>query len=112
MYRWLVTRLNIGLLAVLLLCLGGGQAGARTVLDLDVQKQPIALADWGDAWTDSSGRADLESVLKLPTIALQPTHSGLYPLRPGQVLWIRFTVPPAPDHERCTSSCPMPDWTG
>ncbi len=100
MYRWLVTRLNIGLLAVLLLCLGGGQAGARTVLDLDVQKQPIALADWGDAWTDSSGRADLESVLKLPTIALQPTHSGLYPLRPGQVLWIRFTVPPAPDHER------------
>ncbi len=100
MYRWLVTRLNIGLLAGMLLCLGSGGAAARTVLDLDVQKQPVALADWGDAWTDLSGRADLEDVLKLPSMALQPTHNGLYPLRPGQVLWIRFTVPPAPDHER------------
>lgn len=100
MYRWLITRLRIGLLAGLLLCLGSGGAVARTVLDLDVQKQPVALADWGDAWTDLSGRADLEGVLKLPAMALQPTHNGLYPLRPGQVLWIRFTVPPAPDHER------------
>lgn len=100
MYRWLITRLRIGLLAGLLLCLGSGGAVARTVLDLDVQKQPVALADWGDAWTDLSGRADLEGVLKLPAMALQPTHAGLYPLRPGQVLWIRFTVPPAPDHER------------
>jgi diguanylate cyclase (GGDEF)-like protein len=100
MYRWLTTRLRIGLVAGLLLCLGSGGAVARTILDLDVQKQPVVLADWGDAWTDPTGRADLESVLKLPAMALQPTHPGLYPLRPGQVLWIRFTVPPAPDHER------------
>lgn len=99
MYRWLVTRLKIGLLAGALLCWGGG-GFARTTLDLDVQKQPVPLADWGDAWLDMSGRVDLEGVLKLPTGAMQPTRAGLYPLRPGQALWIRFTVPPAPDHER------------
>jgi diguanylate cyclase (GGDEF)-like protein len=100
MYRWLFTRLRIGLVAGLLLFMGSGGAVARTVLDLDVQKQPVALADWGDAWTDPTGQVELESVLKLPAVAMQPTHAGLYPLRPGQVLWIRFTVPPAPDHER------------
>lgn len=99
MYRWLVTRLKIGLLAGTLLCWGGGGL-ARTALDLDVQKQPVPLADWGDAWLDASGRVDLEGVLKLPAGAMQPTRAGLYPLRPGQALWIRFTVPPAPDHER------------
>lgn len=99
MYRWLVTRLKIGLLASTLLCWGGGGL-ARTALDLDVQKQPVPLADWGDAWLDTSGRVDLQGVLKLPAGAMQPTRAGLYPLRPGQALWIRFTVPPAPDHER------------
>ena len=99
MYRWLVTRLKIGLLAGTLLCWGGGGL-ARPALDLDVQKQPVPLADWGDAWLDASGRVDLQGVLKLPAGAMQPTRAGLYPLRPGQALWIRFTVPPAPDHER------------
>ena len=100
MYRWLHTRLGAGLVAALLLCLSGGSATARTVLDLDVQKQPVPLADWGDAWTDPTGRAGLDAVLRLAPADLRPTAAGPYPLQPGQVLWIRFSVPPAPDQER------------
>ena len=99
MYRWSDTRLRAILMAAVLLCLGGGVA-ARTVLDLDVQRQPVALADWGDAWVDPTGRADLNAVLKMGIPAMRPTHAGLYSLGPGRVLWIRFTVPPAPDQER------------
>ncbi len=99
MYRWSDTRLRAILMAAVLLCLGGGVA-ARTVLDLDVQRQPVALADWGDAWVDPTGRADLNAVLRMGIPAMRPTHAGLYSLGPGRVLWIRFTVPPAPDQER------------
>lgn len=109
MYRWLITRLMPGLLAGWLLGFPGGGALARTILDLDVQKQPIALADWGDYWVDTTGQAGLDAVLKLDAKALTPTRTGmLYPLRPGQVLWIRFTIPPAPDSERWYLKLPNP----
>lgn len=100
MYRWLHTRLWGALVAALLLCLSGGSALARTVLDLDVQRQPVLLGDWGDAWTDPTGKVGLDAVLKRDYSQMQPTHGGTYTLQPGQALWIRFTVPPAPDQER------------
>lgn len=83
-----------------LLLIAAGAASARTVLELDGSRQPVALADWGDVWTDATGRLTAEQVVALnpPT---QPTREGaIHPLRPGQALWIRFSVPAAPDHER------------
>lgn len=78
-----------------------GAAGARTVLDLDPLRQPVPLADWGDAWTDMSGDATVEQVASDASIAWEPTRvGGIYPLDTGKALWIRFTIPPAPDSER------------
>jgi two-component system, sensor histidine kinase LadS len=91
--RWL---LGIFLL-ISLLC---GAAGARTVLELDVVRQPVPLLDWGDAWMDGSGRTSAEAVAT-ELIPWQETRGGaVYKLTSGQALWIRFTVPPAPDAER------------
>ena len=88
-------------MVVVLLLLAGGGAGARTVLDLDAARQPVALADWGDYWVDTTGSATLQQVLRLGADAQRPTLArGIYPLKPGQVLWIRFSVPAAPDAER------------
>lgn len=109
MCRWLNHRWTWGLAAVCLLWLGGGAAMARTVLELDVNRQPVAMADWGDWWLDASGHATLEHLLAQPAQALQPTQDGkVYPLRPGQALWIRFSVPAAPDHERWFLALPNP----
>lgn len=88
-------------MVVVLLLLASGGAGARTVLDLDAARQPVALADWGDHWVDTTGSATLQQVLRLGPDAQRPTLArGIYPLKPGQVLWIRFSVPAAPDAER------------
>ena len=44
-----------------------------------------------------------------PRIAWQPTRQdGIYPLHRRQALWIRFTVPPAPDDERWYLEIPYP----
>ncbi|MEJ6023641.1 sensor domain-containing diguanylate cyclase [Ramlibacter sp. PS4R-6] len=75
-------------------------AQARHILDLDVRTQPAQLKDWGDWLVDESGAASLRVVLAqgdrfAPTLVDKP-----YPVRPGDVLWIRFTVPAAPDEQR------------
>ena len=86
------------LLAAGLACL---PATARTVLDLDTSRQPVGLLDWGDAWIDESGQAQAPEVASRRDIPWQPTAEGaIYPLTTSKTLWIRFTVPPAPDAER------------
>ena len=47
---------RVAFLSLLLgwLCLPQG-GWARTVLELDTQRQPVALHDWGDWWVDESG---------------------------------------------------------
>jgi GGDEF domain-containing protein len=91
---------RLGLLA-LVLWTAAAPASARTVLDLDTAQQPVPLLDWGDAWMDHSGRATPDQVAQDSAIAWQPTRDGgIYPLTTGNALWIRFTVPPAPDGER------------
>lgn len=86
--------------AILLGMLLPAAAWARTVLDLDAAKQPVALHDWGDWWIDTSGQATPEAV-DGGAASWQPTRDpAIYALRSGQVLWVRFTVPPAPDAER------------
>ncbi|RYF41642.1 MAG: diguanylate cyclase [Comamonadaceae bacterium] len=74
---------------------------ARTVLELDAAHQPAMLQDWGDFWIDAGGAASVADLASDPAIAWQPTTQvSIYPLTAGNALWVRFTVPPAPDTER------------
>ena len=82
---------------------------SRTVLDLDTQQQPVALKDWGDYWLDSSGTLTALQVSQAAGNNWQPTQEQLiYPLKARQALWVRFTVPPAPDTERWYLEVPYP----
>jgi len=86
--------------AILLGMLLPAAAWARTVLDLDTARQPVALSDWGDYWVDASGTATPEAV-DAGAASWRPTASqAIFALKPGQALWIRVTIPPAPDAER------------
>lgn len=101
------------LLAAFCLCIGlagwSGAALSRTVLDLDADKQPVALADWGDYWIDPQARMNADEVAHQSGLAWEKTTlRGIYPLQPGQALWIRFIVPPAPDSERWLVEIPYP----
>lgn len=97
-------------LAAFILALGmAGAASARTVLDLDTTQQPVLLQDWGDLWLDTTGQRTAVQVRADPAIEWQPTRPGqIHPLRSGQALWVRFTIPPAPDAERWYLEVPAP----
>ena len=76
-------------------------AQPRTVLDLDTGSQLVDLADWGDYWIDTTGQFSPDEVALTTAIPWKRTGTGaIYPLTTGQVMWVRFTVPPAPDMER------------
>lgn len=95
--------------ALLLVAVVAMPAVGRTVLDLDTARQPVALHDWGDAWTDATGQAQADQVATDNSIAWAPTRDGtIYPLATGKALWIRFTIPPAPDAERWYLEIPYP----
>ena len=100
------------LLAGLMLALAGlasTPAWSRTVLDLDVRQQPIKLQDWGDYWIDTAGQFTPQHLVPTPNINWLPTRTeAIYPLTTGNALWIRFTVPPAPDAERWYVEIPYP----
>lgn len=97
--RWPV--LAIALLALFLALTMPSTSPARTVLDLDTVRQPVDLADWGDFWVDPHAQATMQSVDAGTGVNWTPTHSGaVYNLQPRQALWVRFTIPPAPDAER------------
>ncbi len=96
------SRSLLGVLAAgLLLSFLSSIALSRSTLVLDAAKQPVALADASDYWIDSSsllGPAQLEADT---TRDWRPTPPrGIYPLQPGQALWIRFTVPPGSAAQR------------
>lgn len=97
---WLYLGRQGVLAAVLLGMLLPAAAWARTVLELDAARQPVALHDWGDYWIDTSGQSTPESV-EAGAANWQPTRDhAIMALKPAQALWIRFTIPPAPDAER------------
>ena len=107
----LVRKLALAGLAVFLpaVCLASTSVWSRTVLDLDVLQQPVALKDWGDYWIDTSGQMTAEQVFASRASNWQPTQSNtIYAVTVGQALWIRFTVPPAPDAERWYLEVPYP----
>ena len=96
-------------LMCLCLLLMGATAHARDMLGLDTSKQPIALGDWGEYWIDNRLQRGPDEVDASTAITWLPTpESGIYPLKPFQSLWIRFTIPPAPDAERWVLEIPYP----
>ena len=97
------------LMLVVALGIASGDVQARTVLDLDARAQPISLNDWGDYLIDAESAMTAEQVATDPFLKWAPTLTrGIYPLRHGQILWVRFTVPPAPDSERWLVEIPYP----
>ena len=97
------------LACALLLVLAGQAALARTVLELDPAHQPVALADWGDYWIDPTAQKTVEDIAAGAALPWQPTLAdNIYPLQSRHALWIRFTVPPAPDAERWLLEIPYP----
>ena len=100
--RWRVLIALVWALAV------AGPAIGRTVLDLDTARQPVALQDWGDSWIDTTGVMTAADVAG-GNMAWTPTRQEtIYPVSTGKALWIRFTVPAAPDAERWYLEFPYP----
>jgi GGDEF domain-containing protein len=103
------TSLLAGLCLSVTLGLLSPLAQARTVLEFDAQKQPVSLADWGDYWIAPTTTMGVNQVADDDSLPWRPTMArGIYPLTHGQTLWIRFTVPPAPDAERWLLEIPFP----
>jgi two-component system, sensor histidine kinase LadS len=104
-----VWRVALMCFVCLLVAIASPVAHARTVLELDASKQPIALGDWGAYWINSGSQLGPDQVDASTTLTWLPTpERGIYPLKPGHTLWIRFTVPPAPDAERWVLEIPYP----
>jgi hypothetical protein len=98
---------------LLLVAVFANLAIGRTVLELDTAAQPVPLQDWGDAWTDETGRTPVDQVATDGSIAWTPTRpDAIYPLSTGKALWFRFTVPPASDSERWYLEIPYPSVNG
>lgn len=75
-------------------------AEPRHILDLDLERQPAALLDWGDYRIDPRGDLSLHAALA-DRAAFRPTRvPPAYALAPGEALWIRFAVPATPDDQR------------
>lgn len=97
------------LVVLTVLCSPSSTAWSRTILDLDSQKQPVALKDWGDFWIDASGKATVTEAAALDSAAWRATQEqSVYRFETGQAVWLRFTVPPAPDTERWYLEVPYP----
>ncbi|MGV3570951.1 MAG: sensor domain-containing diguanylate cyclase [Ramlibacter sp.] len=93
-------RLLVAAALLLWTLLAAGPAVARTALELDARQQPVPLRDWGDSWIDRSGTLQPEQVWTGPAAWQSTADNAVYKLAPGEVLWFRFVVPPAPDAER------------
>ncbi|MDP3355822.1 MAG: 7TM diverse intracellular signaling domain-containing protein [Polaromonas sp.] len=106
--RAYVCALAAGLLLACGLALPGHSL-ARTVLDLSTPALPVDLLDWGDYRIEGITSLSPSGVAGLGEAGWQPTRANMiYPLTGDQSLWIRFTVPPAPDNERWYLEVPYP----
>jgi two-component system, sensor histidine kinase LadS len=96
-------------LASCVLALACSAALAAPVLDLNPAKQPIALGDAGQYWIDADAKLEPTQVITSPDIAWKAApERGIYPLKPRQALWIKFTVPASQDPERWLLEIPYP----
>ncbi|MES2412576.1 MAG: 7TM diverse intracellular signaling domain-containing protein [Pseudomonadota bacterium] len=101
-FKYISMQMRAMMLALgLMAAFASPSALSRSVLDLDARNQPVALEDWGDYWIDTSAKLTAPEVATTTGINWQPTdRQAIYKPMAGNVLWMRFTVPPAPDAER------------
>ena len=84
-------------------------AYSAAVVNLNPTKQPIALGTAGHYWVDTEAQTTPEQIFSNPGIAWNITpERGIYPLKPRQALWIKFTVPASQDSERWILEIPYP----
>lgn len=95
---------------VLTLALGSSTAAwAVMSVDLDAAKQPVNLAPSGEYWIAAKGELSPEQVANKAGIAWSALPArGIYPLKPDQTLWIRFTVAPTHGPENWLLDIPYP----
>lgn len=76
---------------------------------LDGASGQRSLGRAGEAWLDTTGRADVRDVAADPALRWAPTdEDAIYPLRTGRSLWFRFTVAALDDSERWYLEIPYP----
>lgn len=79
------------------------------MVDLNLAKQPILLGDTGEYWIDSDAQLQATQILSNTSIAWKRTpESGIYPLKPRQALWIKFSLPPMQNSELWMLEIPYP----
>ena len=79
------------------------------MIDLNPAKQPIALGDAGQYWIDGVADGQPAQVISNTDIDWKTSPAnGIYPLKPRQALWIKFTVPASQDAERWVLEIPYP----
>ncbi len=84
-------------------------ARAAPLVDLNPAKQPIALGKAGEYWIDTEARWQPDQIFTSTDITWQSTpENGIYPLKPRQALWIRFSVPASQDPDRWVLEIPYP----
>ena len=92
-----------------LLALSCSVAAAAPMVNLNPAKQPIALGDAGEYWIDVDARLQSAQIISSPDIEWKATpKNGIYPLKPRQALWVKFTVPASQDAERWVIEIPYP----
>ena len=107
--RKLVACLRTGAIASLLLVAASPLVLSAPLVDLNPAKQPIALGNAGEYWIDADAQRQATQVIDNTDIAWNTTpESGIYPLKPRQALWIKFTVPALRASERWLLEIPYP----
>ena len=101
-------RFGLACAAGLFLILTSAAAQAPSGLQLDIDKQPIALGRWGEYRIENNLLIGPQLIANTAAGWLPTPEQGIYPLKPDQALWIRFTVPPAPSAERWLLEIPYP----
>lgn len=82
---------------------------ATAPVKLDAAKQPIELTPWGEYWIDQQARVTAEQLASRTDLVWSALPArGIYPLKPNQTLWIRFTVPPTHSQENWLLDIPYP----
>jgi GGDEF domain-containing protein len=98
-----------GLVLVWVLGLLGSSALSRPIQELNNQKQPNPLAAAAEYWIDASLTLGPEQVATRNDLDWKSTPDrGIYPLKPQQALWVRFTVSPPADRENWLVEIPYP----
>ena len=104
-FAWLRSSALCGLLLVL----ASPVVLSAPLVDMDPAKQPIALGDAGEYWIDETATRLPATIAQNADIAWKATpQSGIYPLKPRQALWIKFTVSASKDAERWVLEIPYP----